>query len=420
MFTFAAFVTLMLIGLPISIVLCLTAAAYILQTGNTVLFVSFPTQMFTGLDSYGLIAIPLFILIGEIMNGGGITRRIIDMAMAFVGALKGGLAFVNLIANMFVASILGSAAAQVALMSQMVVPEMERKGYDKTFAAGLTAYAGMLGPIIPPSIMFVVYSVMAQVPIGSMLAAGIIPGIILFVAFCTVIALMGLVYNYPRGEHLPVRQRIIITLKALPTLVIPVVIVGSIVTGLANPTEAAAMGVIAATLVGRFVTGDLRFAQLPQMFVKAGVLSASILFLIAAAAVFSWVLVYGMVPQRVAEWIQSIARDPITFMLLVNIILLIIGTVIDGAPGLIMTVPILLPIATDVYGIDPVHFGVVAVINLVLGFLSPPVGLNFFIAAAVTGAKPGKMFIVTLPFFFVCCIILVLLSIFPALSTYFS
>ncbi|WP_139976640.1 TRAP transporter large permease [Ochrobactrum sp. CGA5] len=420
MFTFAAFVALMLIGLPISIVLCLTAAAYILQTGNTVLFVSFPTQMFTGLDSYGLIAIPLFILIGEIMNGGGITRRIIDMAMAFVGALKGGLAFVNLIANMFVASILGSAAAQVALMSQMVVPEMERKGYDKTFAAGLTAYAGMLGPIIPPSIMFVVYSVMAQVPIGSMLAAGIIPGIILFVAFCTVIALMGLVYNYPRGEHLPVRQRVIITLKALPTLVIPVVIVGSIVTGLANPTEAAAMGVIAATLVGRFVTGDLRFAQLPQMFVKAGVLSASILFLIAAAAVFSWVLVYGMVPQRVAEWIQSIARDPITFMLLVNIILLIIGTVIDGAPGLIMTVPILLPIATDVYGIDPVHFGVVAVINLVLGFLSPPVGLNFFIAAAVTGAKPGKMFIVTLPFFFVCCIILVLLSIFPALSTYFS
>ncbi|MEL4376619.1 TRAP transporter large permease [Brucella cytisi] len=420
MFTFAAFVVLMLIGLPISIVLCLTAAAYIWQTDNTVLFVSFPTQMFTGLDSYGLIAIPLFILIGEIMNGGGITRRIIDMAMAFVGALKGGLAYVNLLANMFVASILGSAAAQVALMSQMVVPEMERKGYDKTFSAGLTAYAGMLGPIIPPSIMFVVYSVMAQVPVGTMLAAGIIPGIILFVAFCVVIALMGLIYNYPHGEYLPIRQRIGITLKALPTLIIPLIIVGSIVSGLANPTEAAAMGVIAAILVGRFVTGDLRFAQLPQMFVKAGVLSAGILFLIAAAAVFSWVLVYGMVPQRVAEWIQSIAKDPITFMLLVNIILLVIGTVIDGAPGLIMTVPILLPIATDVYGIDPVHFGVVAVINLVLGFLSPPVGLNFFIAAAVTGAKPGKMFIVTLPFFFICCIILVLLSIFPALSTYFS
>jgi C4-dicarboxylate transporter, DctM subunit len=420
MFTFGAFVALMLIGLPISIVLCLTAAAYIWQSDNMVLFASFPTQMFMGLDSYGLIAIPLFILIGEIMNGGGITRRIIDMAMAFVGALKGGLAYVNLLANMFVASILGSAAAQVALMSQMIVPEMEKKGYDKTFSAGLTAYAGMLGPIIPPSIMFVVYSVIAQVPVGTMLAAGIIPGVILTIAFVVVIALMGYVYNYPRGTTLPMRERVATTLKALPTLIIPLIIVGSIVTGLANPTEAAAMGVVAAILVGRFVTGDLRLKQLPGMFVKSGILSAGILFLIAAAAVFSWVLVYGMVPQHVAEWIQTIAKDPITFMLLVNVILLVIGTVIDGAPGLIMTVPILLPIATDVYGIDPVHFGVVAVLNLVLGFLSPPVGLNFFIAAAVTGAKPGKMFIVTLPFFLICCVILVLLSIFPALSTYFS
>ncbi len=420
MFSFGAFVFLMLIGLPISIVLCLTAVAYILQSDNTVLFASFPTQMFTGLDSYGLIAIPLFILIGEVMNGGGITRRIIDMAMAFVGAMKGGLAYVNLLANMFVASILGSAAAQVALMSQMVVPEMERAGYDKTFAAGLTAYAGMLGPIIPPSIMFVVYSVMAQVPVGTLLAAGIIPGVMLTVAFCVIIALMGYVYNYPRGAKLPMRERVSITLKALPTLFIPLIIVGSILTGLANPTEAAAMGVIAAVLVGCLVTRDLKLAQLPKMFVKAGVLSAGILFLIAAAAVFSWVLVYGMVPQRVAAWIQTVAKDPITFMLLVNVILLVIGTVIDGAPGLIMTVPILLPIATEVYGIDPVHFGVVAVINLVLGFLSPPVGLNFFVAAAVTGAKPGKMFIVTLPFFFISCIILVLLSIFPVLSTFFA
>ena len=420
MFSFSAFVILMLFGLPISVVLCVTALAYVWQSGNPLLLASYPTQMFNALDSYGLIAIPLFILIGEIMNGGGITRRIIDMAMAFVGALKGGLAYVNLLANMFVASILGSAAAQVALMSQMVVPEMERAGYDKTFAAGLTAYAGMLGPIIPPSIMFVVYSVIAQVPVGTMLAAGIIPGIMLTVAFCIVIALMGYVYTYPRGPSLPMAERARVCLRAAPTLLIPLVIVGSILTGLANPTEAAAMGVVAAVVVGRLVTRDLSLAQLPGMFVKASVLSAGILFLIAAAAVFSWVLVYGMVPQRVAEWIQTVATNPIAFMLLVNVILLVIGTVIDGAPGLIMTVPILLPIATGVYGIDPVHFGVVAVINLVLGFLSPPVGLNFFIAAAVTGAKSGKMFLVTLPFFIVSCAILVLLSLVPSLSTVFN
>jgi tripartite ATP-independent transporter DctM subunit len=210
-----------------------------------------------------------------------------------------------------------------------------------------------------------------------------------------------------------------IVLGALPTLSIPIIIVGSIMAGIANATEAAAVGVVAAVLVGRYWIGDLKFSDLPLMLLKAGIYSAVVLLLVAAAAVFSWVLVYGMVPQNVAAWVQTIASDPITFMLLVNVILLVIGTVIDGAPGLIMTVPILLPIATEVYGIDPIHFGVVVTVNLVLGFLSPPVGLCFFVASAVTGAKPGKMFIVTLPFFFASCVLLVLLSIFPILSTYF-
>ena len=420
MVTGAAFLLFMLVGVPIGLCLCLVAIVYISASGNPLLYQSFPTQLFGGVDNYGLIAIPLFVLIGEIMNGGGITRRIIEMTMAFIGAMRGGLAYVNLFANMFVASILGSATAQVAIMAQMMVPEMEKKGYDKTFAAGLTAYAGMLGPIIPPSIMFVVYSVIAQVPVGTMLAAGIIPGVILTVAFCCIIALMGYVYTYPRGETATLRDRVRTVLNALPTLLIPIIIVGSILTGLANPTEAAAVGAVAAVLVGRFWIGELKLSQLPTMLLRAGIYSAVVLFLVAAAGVFSWVLVYGMVPQKVAAWVQTIASDPITFMLLVNVILLIIGTVIDGAPGLIMTVPILLPIATEVYGIDPVHFGVVVVINLVLGFLSPPVGLSFFVAAAVTGAKPGKMFIVTLPFFFVSCLVLVLLSIFPALSTFMT
>lgn len=420
MVTTAAFLFFMLVGVPIGICLCLASIVYIHFSGNPLLFQSLPTQLFGGVDSYGLIAIPLFVLIGEVMNGGGITRRIIDMTMAIIGSLRGGLAYVNLLANMFIASILGSATAQVAIMAQMMVPEMERQGYDKTFAAGLTAYAGMLGPIIPPSIMFVVYSVLAQVPVGEMLAAGIVPGMLLTAAFCLVIAGLGFVYNYPVAEKLTVEARLRIILNALPTLSIPIVIVGSILAGIANPTEAAAVGVVAAILVGRYWIGDLALADLPKMLLRAGIYSAVVLFLVAAAAVFSWVLVYGMVPQRVAQWVQTVASNPIAFMLLVNLILLVIGTVIDGAPGLIMTVPILLPIATDVYGIDPIHFGVVVVINLVLGFLTPPVGLCFFVASAVTGAKPGKMFIVTLPFFVVACLLLILLSIFPALSTVFS
>lgn len=420
MVTTSAFLFLMLVGVPIGLCLLLVSMVYILDSGNMLLFDSLPVQLFGGVDNYGLIAIPLFVLIGEVMNGGGITRRIIDMTMAFIGSLRGGLAYVNLFANMFVASILGSATAQVAIMAQMMVPEMEKAGYDKTFSAGLTAYAGMLGPIIPPSIMFVVYSVLAQVPVADMLMAGLIPGILLTFLFCAVIALMGFVYNYPKGQRRTISERAKIVLDALPTLLIPIIIVGSILTGLANPTEAAAVGVVAAFLVGRYWIGELSYSAIPKMLLKAGIYSAVVLFLVAAAAVFSWVLVYGMVPQKVAAWVQTVASDPITFMLLVNVILLIIGTVIDGAPGLIMTVPILLPIATEVYGIDPIHFGVVAVINLVLGFLSPPVGLCFFVASAVTGAKPGKMFIVTLPFFFVACVLLVLLSIVPQLSTFLA
>ncbi len=417
MLTSAAFLITMLVGVPISLCIALAGIVYIFATGNPLLLQTFPTQLFGGVDSYGLIAIPLFVLIGEIMNGGGITRRLIDMAMAFVGTMRGGLAYVNLLANMFVSSILGSATAQVAIMAQILVPEMEKKGYDKTFSAGLTAYAGMLGPIIPPSIMFVVYSVLAQVSVSDMLIAGIIPGVLLTGLFCLVIYAMGYVYAYPKGEPMSWSQRVSIVLGAVPTLIIPVVIVGSILTGLANATEAAAVGALAAVLIGRYWTRELRFAQLPQMLLRAGLYSAVILFLVAVAAVLSWVLVYGKVPQAVAAWVQTVATDPITFMLLVNVILLVIGTVIDGAPGLIMTVPILLPIATLVYHIDPVQFGVVAVINLVLGFLSPPVGLCFFVASAVTGAKTGKMFIVTLPFFFAACALLVLLSLVPTLST---
>ena len=410
------FLAVMLLGVPIGVCLCLAGIVYIFATDATVLFQSFPSQMIGGVDSYGLIAIPLFILIGEIMGSGGITRHLVDLAMGFVGAVRGGLAYVNVLANMMLASIIGSATAQVAIMSKIMVPEMEKQGYDKTFAAGVTVYGGMLGPIIPPSVMFVVYSVLAQVAVGDMLMAGILPGILLTLLFFIVIACMGLVYNYPRSEKKTLRERARTIALASPTLLIPIVIVGSILAGIANPTESAAVGAVVSALVGRFVTRELRFSMLPQILLRSAVYSAIVLFLVAAAAVFSWLLIYGKVPQAAAAWIQTVAKDPVSFLLITNVILLVIGTVIDGIPGLIMTAPILLPIATEVYHIDPRHFGVVVVVNLVLGLMSPPVGLSFFVAAAVTGAKPGKMFMVTMPFFLICCAALVLLSLFPGLS----
>ena len=325
------FLAVMLLGVPIGVCLCLAGIVYIFATDATVLLQSFPSQMFGGVDSYGLIAIPLFILIGEIMGSGGITRRLVELAMGFVGSVRGGLAYVNILANMMLASIIGSATAQVAIMSKIMVPEMEKQGYDKTFAAGVTVYGGMLGPIIPPSVMFVVYSVLAQVAVGDMLMAGILPGILLTVLFFIVIACMGLIYNYPRSEKKTLRERARTIAHASPTLLIPIVIVGSILTGVANPTESAAVGAVVSALVGRFVTRELRFSMLPKILLRSAVYSAVVLFLVAAAAVFSWLLIYGKVPQAAAAWIQTVAKDPVSFLLITNLILLVIGTAVNAA-----------------------------------------------------------------------------------------
>ena len=300
MITSAIIIAIMLVGVPIGMCLCLGGVIYIALSSNPLLFQSYPLQLFGGVDSYGLIAIPLFILIGEIMNGGGITQRIVDLAMAIVGSLKGGLAYVNILANMFVSAILGSATAQVAIMAQIMVPEMERKGYDKTFAAGLTAYGGMLGPIIPPSVMFVVYSVLAQVSVSDMLVAGVVPGILLTLHVLRHHRADGLTSTIiPAATKRTLRERIaMIIVKAAPTLLIPIVIVGSILAGLANPTESAAIG-SARLGPDRHViwTKQFEFSQLPKMLLRAGIYSAIVLFLVAAAAVFSWVLIYGKVPQ---------------------------------------------------------------------------------------------------------------------------
>ena len=414
--TLAAFLILLAIGLPIGLILCVAALVFIVDTNNLILLQSYPLKLFTSLESFSLLAIPLFILVGELMNGAGITQRLVRLAAAFVGALKGGLAYINLLANMMVASILGSATAQIAMMSQVMVPEMRRAGYDRAFAAGLTAYGGLLGPIIPPSIVFVVYAVLAQVAVRDMLVAGILPGLMLTAAFMGTVAALGRWHAYPMGTRLTWSERLGALRSALPMLAIPLVIIGTILGGYGSPTEAAAVGAVLATLIGLFHTRTLRLSDFPAILLRTGINSALVLFLVAAAGVFSWVLIFGQVPQTAAAWIQSVATTPVAFMLLVLVALLIVGTVIDGIPGLIMVVPILLPIATEIYGIHPLHFGVVVSINLILGLLSPPVGIGLYVAAQVSQVNAIRVFWVTAPFFAVACIVLVILALVPWFS----
>ena len=415
--TATAFVLLLLVGVPIAFVLLGTALVYIWTSGNDVLFASFAQQLFSGIESYGLIAIPLFMLAGEIMNRGGLIRRLIDLASIFVSGLRGGLAYINILANMMMASILGSATAQISIMTQAMVPEMERAGYSRDFAAATTAAGGLLSPIIPPSMLFVIFGVLAQVAIGDLFIAGIIPGLLLTLAFIVVIAVLGLVRDFPKGRWLSGREMLRATVRALPSSSVPVVIVGGILLGVFSPTESAAAAALVAVLIGRFVHRELNLKELPDILLRTAVNSTIVLFLIATANVFGWVIIFEEAPQRLTLWMTELSNDPFVFLLLVNAALLVVGMLIDSLAALIIVVPLLLPVAQSNYGIDPFHFGVVVCINLVMGILTPPVGAGLFISATLAKVPVGAIFKAVFPFLLATMAVLVLLSWQPWLVT---
>jgi tripartite ATP-independent transporter DctM subunit len=415
--TVAVFVLLLVLGVPIAFVLLGTALAYIELSGNDVLFASFSQQLFSGIEAYGLMAIPLFMLAGEIMHRGGLIRRLIGLASVFVSGLRGGLAYVNILANMMMASIIGSATAQISIMTQAMVPEMERAGYTRDFAAATTAAGGLLAPIIPPSMLFVIFGVLGQIAIGDLFIAGIIPGLLLTLGFIFVIAVLGIVRDFPKGQWLTKREIQHAALSALPSTTVPVIIIGGILLGVFSPTESAAAAALAALLIARFVHKELNLKDLPDILLRTAINSTIVLFLIATANVFGWVIIFEEVPQRLTLWMTEFSSDPFVFMLLVNAALLLIGMFIDSIAALIVVVPLLLPIAQGNYGIDPFHFGVVVCINLVLGILTPPVGAGLFISATLARIAPGKIFIALTPFLLVVLAVLLLLSWQPWLVT---
>jgi tripartite ATP-independent transporter DctM subunit len=415
--TVVVFVLLLALSVPIAFVLLGTALAYIELSGNDVLYASFAQQLFSGIEKYGLMAIPLFMLAGELMNRGGLIRRLIGLASIFVSGLRGGLAYINLLTNMMMASIIGSATAQISIMTQAMVPEMERAGYKRDFAAATTAAGGLLSPIIPPSMLFVIFGVLGQIAIGDLFIAGIVPGLLLTFGFIVIVALLGIAREFPKGNWLSGSEVIRALLAGAPATLVPIIIVGGILLGIFSPTESAAAAALAALLIGRFVHRELDLRELPDILRRTALNSTLVLFLIATANVFGWVIIFEEVPQRLTLWLTELSSDPFVFMLLVNAALLVIGAFIDSIAALIVIVPLLLPIATATYGINPFHFGVVVCINLVLGILTPPVGTGLFISATLARVSPGKIFMALAPFLLVTIVVLVLLSWQPQLVT---
>jgi tripartite ATP-independent transporter DctM subunit len=353
------------------------------------------------------------------MNEGGITRRLIAMAGILVGGLRGGLAYINLVANMMMASIIGSGTAQIAIMSKAMIPEMTKQGYSAEFAAATTAAGGLLSPIIPPSMLFVIFGVLAQVSIGDMFLAGIIPGAMMAAGFLLAISLLGLRHKYPKGEWYGRREALQHLMKGVPATLVPAVMIGGITSGLATPTESAALGSVTAFVVGKVIYKDLKLSRLSAVFTGTALTSAMVLFLVATANVFGWVIVFEKLPQMLAIWLTGLTADPFVFLLLLSVLMLTVGMVIDGIAALILVVPLLLPVAIDVYGISPFHFGVIVCINIVLGLLTPPVGVGLFVASAIANVSPGKIFIALLPFLATTILVLVAISYQPALVTFF-
>jgi tripartite ATP-independent transporter DctM subunit len=411
-----AFFALLVIGVPIAFALVAFAVIMIWTTGNTILFQSFPQQFFGGLENYGLLALPLFILLGEFMNAGGIGRRLMSLAMALLGSVRGGLAYVNLVANMMMASILGSTVAQITIMSRIAVPEMERTGYPRDISVAITAAGGMLAPIIPPSMLFIIFGVIAQLPIGDLFVAGIVPGVILFVVFLGVIGWLGRRHNFPASKSISLRERVIAVRDALPASLIPIVIIGSILGGFATPTESAAVASVMAVLIGLFVYREMSVSDIWPAFVRAAASSAVVLFLIAAAGLFSWVITFENIPAIVATWLQSLTASPIVFLLLINLMLLFLGMITDPIPAIILVVPVFLPVATGVYDIDPFQFGVIVCLNLTAGLLTPPVGTGLFTAALLGQVKAERLAFLILPFFLAVALVVLALIFFPPLS----
>ncbi len=410
-----SFVGLVIAGLPIAFILLAVAIIYILSSGNTVLLASLPQQLFGGLESYGLLALPLFILLGELMNEGGIGRRLMGLAMSIIGSVRGGLAYVNLLANVMMASILGSTVAQITVMSRMAVPEMDRAGYPRDISAAITAAGGLLAPVIPPSMLFIIYGVVAQISIGDLFVAGVVPGLMMAVSFFVVIAILGRIYNFPEGERYNWSQRFKALCDALPAVIIPVTIIGTILGGIATPTESAVLAIVASVLVGRFVYGELEFSHLAPAFVRAARGAAVVLFLIAAAQVFSWVITFENLPATVAVFLQSLTESPTVFLLLVVALLLVLGMFTDPIPAIILVVPVLLPVATNVYGVDPFHFGMIVCLTLVVGLLTPPVGTGLFTAALMTGVKAERIALMTMPFLMATMAVILAIVFFPVL-----
>ena len=411
-----SFVILLAIGVPVAWSIGISCLLTMLASIDSLAaFTTVAQRMATGLDSFSLLAIPLFILAGQIMNQGGIAHRLIAFAKALMGALPGGLIYVNVIAAMLFGAISGSAVAATSAMGGILGPAMEREGYSKEFGAAVNITSSTTGLVIPPSNVLIVYSLASGgVSIASLFLAGYLPGILMGLALMLVAAFWIKKKKYPAGERSSFKHIIGTFLNALPSLLLLVVVIGGIVTGIFTATEASGIAVLY-TLVLSFINRELKISDLHSVFLGSVGTTAIVMLLIATSMSMSWVMSYENIPIAVSEALLDLSDNVFVILLIINLLLLFVGTFMDMTPAVLIFTPIFLPVV-EALGVDPVHFGIMMVMNLCVGLCSPPVGSVLFIGVSVAKTSIQKVIKPLLPLYIAMFIVLLLVTFIPQIS----
>jgi tripartite ATP-independent transporter DctM subunit len=409
------FLVLLFIGLPVFFALLAAPGLLLYASGMERDITLLYRNVYNGMDSFPLMAIPFFMLAGEMMNRGGITMRLVEFAQALVGHLRGGLAHVNVLSSMLFAGMSGSAVADVSALGSMLIPAMEKNGYKKRFAAAITAASSIIGPIIPPSGIMIIYAYVMGESVAALFLAGIVPGVMMAAGLMIMVALLADRYELPLAtRRASWGERGQASLRAFWPLMTPVIILGGILGGVMTPTEAAAVAVAYAFVVSLFMR-TLKLRDLPDVLMRSGITTAVVLLLVGAAMAFKTVAALARTPEQMAAIILALSDNPLILLFLVNLLLFIVGMFLDAGPAIIILGPILGPIFVEL-GVHPVHFAIIMAVNLTVGLLTPPMGLVLFVTSSVSGLRLETLSKAILPFLAVEVIVIFLLTYFPALT----
>lgn len=405
----------LILGVPLFICLMLAAIVGFYFVDFSLVFRMLPQQFFGGINSFALMAIPLFIFAGNLMNSSGLTTQLIRLANSLVGHLRGGLGYVNVVSSVFFAGVNGSAVADTSALGSLLVPAMKKEGYSTSYAAGLTAASSLIGPIIPPSIFMILYASLTNTSVGDLFLAGVIPGLLLGGAF----VVMNYLYVRKAGiqsqnERSTLRGILTAFWFSAPALIAPFIIVASIVFGFVTPTESGALIVAYALILG-MINRTLNWPKLKEALVDTALLSCSIFVIIAASAVVSWLLAYAQLPNQLVEYLAPFKNNPTMVLLILSLITFFIGMLMEEVSALMLLTPVFFPVAIA-SGIDPVHLGVVITVNITIALITPPMGACVFVAAAVSKLQISEMFKSIWPFVLVAVFVQIFVICFPALT----